>query len=61
MPNSLMPDANMRLSHLIETTSSNFVFGLIIIVWLLHREHNPLRDLFGLESQTNLHQDERLG
>ena len=59
MPNSLMPDASMRFSHLMETTSSNFVFGLIV-VWLLHREHNSLRDLFGLKSVKNLRQAETL-
>jgi hypothetical protein len=59
MPNPLMPDASMRFSHLIETTSSNFVFGLIV-VWLLHREHESLRDLFGLKSQNNLRQAETL-
>jgi hypothetical protein len=37
----------VRLSHLIETASSTFVFGLVI-VWLLHRAHHSVRDLFGL-------------
>lgn len=48
MPNPLMPDASVRFSHLIETASSNFVFGLII-VWLLHRKHESLMELFGLK------------
>jgi hypothetical protein len=43
--NPLMPLASVRLSHLIETASSTFVFGLIV-VWLLHREHKSFRDLF---------------
>ena len=47
MANPLMPIASVRLSHLIETASSTFVFGLIV-VWLLHREHKSLKDLFGL-------------
>jgi hypothetical protein len=34
IPNSFMPDASVRLSHFIETTSSNFIFGLLI-TWLL--------------------------
>jgi hypothetical protein len=53
MLNPLMPDASVRFSHMIETASSNFVFGLII-VWLLHRRHESLRDLFGLKSVKTL-------
>ncbi|MGV8964200.1 MAG: hypothetical protein ACOH2V_12595 [Candidatus Saccharimonadaceae bacterium] len=45
MPNPLMPAASVRLSHMIETATSTFVYGLII-VWLLHRRHNSVRDLF---------------
>ena len=45
LENPLMPNASVRLSHMIEGISSNFVFGMII-VWLLHREHNSLKDLF---------------
>ncbi len=45
LPNPLMPLASLRLSHMIETASSTFVFGLII-VWLLHRRHSNLNDLF---------------
>jgi hypothetical protein len=48
MENPLMPVASIRLSHLIETSSSTFVFGLII-VWLLNREHKSARDLFGIK------------
>ena len=44
VPNPLMPPS-VRLSHFIETASSNFVWGLAI-VWLLHREHTSFRDLF---------------
>lgn len=44
-PNSIMPDPSVRLSHFIETTTSNFIFGLIVF-WLLHRSHSSLRDLF---------------
>jgi hypothetical protein len=46
-PNSIMPDPSVRLSHFIETTTSNFIFGLIVF-WLLHRSHSSLRDLFNL-------------
>lgn len=45
MPNSLMPIASVRLSHLIETATSTFLFGLVI-VWLLHRSHYNVKDLF---------------
>jgi hypothetical protein len=47
LPNPLIPIASVRLSHLIETASSTLVFGLVI-VWLLHRAHHSVRDLFGL-------------
>lgn len=45
LPNPLMPIASVRLSHMLETFTSTFLFGLII-VWLLHRRHSGLRDLF---------------
>lgn len=45
--NPLMPNASIRLSHMIEGISTNIVFGMII-VWLLHREHSSLKDLFGI-------------
>lgn len=45
--NPLMPIASVRMSHMIETASSTFVFGLIV-VWLLHREHKSFKDLFGM-------------
>lgn len=44
MPNPLMPIASVRFSHMIETATSTFVFGLII-VWLLHRSHENMNDL----------------
>jgi hypothetical protein len=46
--NQLMPQASVRLSHMIEGISTNVVFGMII-VWLLHREHKSLKDLFGIK------------
>ncbi|TVQ85916.1 MAG: hypothetical protein EA393_12985 [Bacteroidetes bacterium] len=45
MPNPLMPIASVRLSHMIETATSTFIFGLIV-VWLLHRRHYSIKDLF---------------
>jgi hypothetical protein len=34
IPNPVMPDATVRLSHFIETATSNFIFGLAV-TWLL--------------------------
>lgn len=48
LPNPLMPIASVRLSHMIETSTSTFVFGLIV-VWLLHRKHSSSKDLFSWE------------
>jgi hypothetical protein len=44
LPTPLMPEA-VRMTHLIETASSNFIFGFLI-VWLLNRHHSSLSDLF---------------
>ncbi len=52
VPNAFMPDPSVRLSHFIETTTSNFIFGLAV-TWLLHRRHSSLRDLFGLDHNTD--------
>jgi hypothetical protein len=51
LPTPLMPEA-VRMTHLVETASSNFIFGCLI-VWLLHRHHSSLSDVFraGLTSQ----------
>ncbi len=38
LANPLMPIAEVRFSHMIETASSTFLFGMII-VWLFHRKH----------------------
>lgn len=43
--NPLMPIASVRMSHLVEGASSNFIFGTIVF-WLLHREHHSFSDLF---------------
>jgi hypothetical protein len=40
VPNPYMP-GTVRLVHFIETTSSNFLWGMLI-VWLLHRPHIKL-------------------
>ncbi len=47
--NPLMPVASVRVSHMIETASSTFVFGALV-VWLLHRAHHSMGDLIGIHS-----------
>ena len=37
LANPLMPIASVRFSHMIETASSTFLFGALV-VWLLHRD-----------------------
>lgn len=44
LANPLMPVASVRLSHMIETASSTFLFGALV-VWLLHRDHHSIGDL----------------
>ena len=44
LPNPYMPMA-VRMSHLVETASSNFIFGWVV-VWLVNRHHASLRELF---------------
>lgn len=44
IPNPYMSDS-VRLSHFIETSSSNFLWGFLI-VWVLHRSHRSVADLF---------------
>ncbi len=43
MPNSLIPINSVRISHLIETASSTFVFGLIVS-GLLFPKHREVRE-----------------
>lgn len=44
LPNPYMPEA-VRMAHLVETATSNFIFGWAV-AWLLHRHHSSLKDLF---------------
>jgi hypothetical protein len=48
LANPLLPIASVRFSHMIETSSSTFIFGLIVF-WLLHRYHTSVSDLLGIE------------
>ena len=38
------------MTHLIEVTISNFIFGFILF-WLLHRRHESLTDLFAIKAK----------
>jgi hypothetical protein len=38
LPNSLIPLSSVRMSHLLETASSTFVFG-VIVTWLLYPKY----------------------
>jgi len=49
MANPYIPDASVRISHLIEITSSNFIFGMVLS-WLFYRRHSSIQELFGLKS-----------
>lgn len=44
LPNEFMPEA-IRTAHFWEVSSSNFLFGWIV-VWLLNGHHGSLRELF---------------
>ena len=44
LPNPYMPEA-VRMTHLVETLPSNFIFGWLV-GWLLNRHHSSLRALF---------------
>lgn len=50
LENPLMPIASVRMSHMVEGLLSNLTFALII-VWLMHREHKTIRDLFGIKNR----------
>ncbi len=46
LANPLMPVSSVRISHMIETASSTFLFGLIVTC-MLHRAHRSWADLMG--------------
>lgn len=59
LENPLMPIASIRTSHMIEGIATNVVFGMCI-VWLLHRKHTSLEDLFGIkQGDTHILADQR--
>ena len=44
IPNPIMPDPSVRLSHFIETATSNFIFGMVItylVLWRPRLAHAP--------------------
>lgn len=44
IPTEIMPD-KIRMAHFVEVTSSNFLFGWIV-VWLLNHHHTTWQELF---------------
>ncbi|GBD94833.1 hypothetical protein BMS3Abin05_02449 [bacterium BMS3Abin05] len=50
LPNPYMPDT-IRMAHFVEVSSSNFLFGWIV-VWLLNRHHGSLFELFRWSEKT---------
>ena len=55
MPNELMPDASVRLSHFYEITASNFLLGMTL-AWFFHRSHRSIRDFFNLDQAHITHE-----
>lgn len=51
LPNPYMPEAVAR-THLVETASSMFIFGLVV-GWLLSRQDSSLHDVFRLSPFSN--------
>lgn len=43
LPNPIMPDPSVRLSHFIETASSNFIFGYLLTTLILWRPKSARR------------------
>ena len=58
LANPLMPVASVRLSHMIETASSTFLFGTLV-VWLLHRAHHLSGDPLGIHKDDERSQPAR--
>ncbi|WP_202319024.1 hypothetical protein [Archaeoglobus neptunius] len=50
LPNPYMPHT-IRIAHFVEVSSSNFIFGWIV-VWLLNRHHGSLRELLRWSEET---------
>ena len=57
IPNAFMP-AEVRMAHFVETTSSTFIFG-VLLFWLLHRCHRSVRDLLGWSGGNERKQGQR--
>jgi len=53
LPTPFIPSNSVRLSLMIDTSLSSFLFGLIV-TWLLYRKHNSLVDLFKLQEEPGL-------
>ena len=50
LPGAMPP--SVRLSHFIETASSNLIYA-VILTWLMYREHGSLRDLFSFSRRAS--------
>ncbi len=48
LSNPIIPSASIRMSHLIETASSTFLFGVIVTV-LFFRKHESVQDFFNFK------------
>lgn len=59
LANPLLPIASVRLSHMIETASSTFIFGAIV-VWFFHRKHHSFSDLIGINEDRRKYLENRL-
>ena len=53
LPTPFIPSNSVRISLMIETGFSSFLFGLIV-TWLLYRKHNSLADLFKLLDEPSI-------
>ena len=51
IPNPLMP-AEVRMAHLVETVTSNFLFGWLVVL-ILVQIHHPFRRI-GVAPETNI-------
>jgi hypothetical protein len=51
IPGAMPP--SVRLSHFIESSTSNAIFA-VIITWLMHRAHSSVRDLFRFNTVTEI-------
>ena len=56
VPTAFMPES-IRMAHFVELVSSQFLFGWIV-VWLFHRDHESLRELYRKEAMWRFDADQ---